>query len=182
MKKFMTILLAGVICSSALALASCGGDDKTNDTNTTGSTTPTTQGVVKDTQSTTGDDDKEPEDTRTPQEIFDAIKDNVPLEDDRIFLDFGARVTLTQENFNKLILEERMGVDTDTYELVLDQNAIEALKADENYGGLGFGQKMIAEIEGYIQNKKTGEKSESKMMIFTLHKSEEANEKLNPEG
>ena len=121
-------------------------------------------------------------DYKPTQEIIDTLYNNVTLKDGRIYLFFGARVTLTVENFNRLILEDQLGFEPGTYTFVMDDKVLEALKQDDAYGGIGFGQEWIAHITASIKNVKTGEESEPEELVFTFNKSEEADAALNPES
>ncbi len=113
------------------------------------------------------------------QQILDTIYDNVELRGGRIYLSFGARGTLTVENFNKLILERQLGLPQGEFTFVMDESQLHALKHNNAYGGIGFDQDWVATLCVRIKDNETGEISDSELLFFTLHKSREAEREFN---
>jgi len=108
------------------------------------------------------------------QEILDDIYNKVMLKDGRIYLTFGSRNTLTVKNFNKLILEEQLGLEKGRYTFLIDDSLISALRHNNAFGGIGFGQEWISKLTVRIADSVTGECSETAELIFTLLKSRDA--------
>lgn len=113
------------------------------------------------------------------QQILDTIYDNVELRGGRIYLSFGARGTLTVENFNTLILERQLGLSTDRFTFVMDDSQLHALKHNNAYGGIGFDQDWVATLCVQLKDNETGEISEPELLFFSLHKSREAEREFN---
>jgi len=116
------------------------------------------------------------------QQILDSIYDNVTLKDGRIYLIFGARGTLTVEGFNKLILEEQLGLTDGRFTFVIDPNILTVLRQNNAYGGIGYGQEWVSSIRVSIKDNETGEISTPTDLVFTFRKSSEGDEKLNPKA
>ena len=110
--------------------------------------------------------------------MADCLHDNAVLTDGRIHLFFGSRVTLTVENFNKLLLEDKLGLSSDDYTFVIDNNILDALKHNDAYGGIGFGQEWMTSITASLKDVITGEISSPIELMVTLHKSSDAEEML----
>lgn len=177
LKQIISLLTALCLAAATVAmLTSCNNDnpsDQTSQPTTTGDQNHTTDASAVTTEDV----------IYTPvQEIMDTLYDNVALKDGRIYLFFGARVTLTVENFNRLIFEDQLGFEPGLYTFVIDDNVLDALKQDDAYGGIGFGQEWIAHITASVKNTKTGEESEPEELVFTFNKSEEADAVLNPDS
>ena len=113
------------------------------------------------------------------QQILDSIYDNVELKDGRIYLSFGSRSTLTVENFNKLILQDQLGLNDGRFTFVIDPVILNALKHNNAYGGIGFGQEWIASVNVRIKDNHTGEVSAPADLIITFLKSIEVDSALN---
>ncbi len=99
-----------------------------------------------------------------------------------IYLELGARGTLTVENLNMLILEEQLGMDTEEYSIVVDENILLALRHNDAYGGIGYDQEWSGKIPIALKNLKTDECSAVHELWFILHKTRDANEELSKES
>lgn len=113
------------------------------------------------------------------QQILDGIYDNVELKDGRIYLSFGTRTTLTVDNFNRLILEDQLGLAKGRFTFVIDSTILSALRHNNAYGGIGFDQEWITTLNVCIKDNVTGEISAPAELIMTLCKSEDADNLLN---
>ncbi|MBR3422996.1 MAG: CotH kinase family protein [Clostridia bacterium] len=98
------------------------------------------------------------------------------LEDTRIFVTLGARVTMTPENLSKVVLGEYLGIDTERYQFFVNERELESVR--NSYGGLGGGQKMIGVLHLGIRDLETGEESTSEEVIFTFKKDLKLNGKF----
>ncbi|MGN1103121.1 MAG: hypothetical protein ACI4RG_13065 [Huintestinicola sp.] len=112
------------------------------------------------------------------QQILDDIYNNVTLKNGSIFLTFGARNTLTAENFTKLIIEDQLKLTAGRYSFIIDPNILSVLRHNTAYGGIGYGQEWVAAINVCIKDNVTGEVSSPAELVFTLFKSEEGDEYL----
>ena len=90
------------------------------------------------------------------------------LEDGRIFVTLGARVTMTPEILSKIVLGNYMGVDTERYQMFFDED--ELARVRETYGGGGNGAKMIGVLKVGIRDVTNGEESTCENVIFTFRK------------
>lgn len=98
------------------------------------------------------------------------------LEDTRIFVTLGARITMTPENISKVVLGEYLGIDTGRYQMFFDEDELEGVR--NSYGGLGSGQKMIGVLSVGIRDVVTGEESTCERVIFTFMKDLKLNGKF----
>ncbi len=83
---------------------------------------------------------------------------------------------MTVENMNRIILDEYMGIDTNRYILVFDEDQFN--RAKDMYGGMGSGQQIIFEFDMKLRDIETGEESETATIIFTFTKDLSLNEKF----
>ena len=160
MKTVLIASIVAVICSiTVMLLIACVADNGVPETEYTDSR------VTEDTESQT---------YSNAQYILDVLYDKVELKDGRIYLAFGARDTLTVENFNKLILEDQLGCAKGRFSFVIDRSLLTALRGDNAYGGIGFDQEWITTLKVQIMDTTNAVVSEPKELILTLFKSKEA--------
>lgn len=172
MKTVLFAAMCSVICVGAtLALVSCNALAKDTDADNLGSGVQTTDIVKSTTVATT-------ENTCQAQQILDGIYDNAEMRNGRMYLIFGARGTLTVENFNKLVLEQQLGLSDGRFTFVMDDNQLCALRHTSAYGGVGFGQDWLATLWVQIKDNETGEISDRAQLFLTLHKSYDADIEL----
>lgn len=101
------------------------------------------------------------------------------LEDTRIFVTLGGRVTMTPENMSRVVLGEYMGIDTTRYQMFFDEEEFTSFR-DSTYGysGLGNGGKLIGVLHVGIRDVVTGEESTFEKVIFTFKKDLSLNAKF----
>ncbi len=174
MKNILLLLILGIVlCVAIMILVSCGmlSDLKTGDTEiiefesgSHGSSLTSDDFLIN---------------VNDSQNFLKQIYDNVHLKDGKIHLSFGATRTLTVRNFNRLILEEQLGCTSEEFTFVIDENLIDALKHNDAYGGIAFGQEWVAKLDARIKNVSTGEISDEFSLWITLHKSYAADRRLS---
>ncbi|MBR7032686.1 MAG: CotH kinase family protein [Clostridia bacterium] len=96
---------------------------------------------------------------RIVQIYMDILFQSCEVKDNRIILRLGGVNTLTVKSINKLILEEKMGVDTTRYALVIDEDQLN--DGRKMFGGLGHLQSMIWRLTFAVMDLETGETSTS---------------------
>ena len=104
--------------------------------------------------------------------MYDMCEEHI--EDGRIRVYLGGKVTFTPENFSKVVLGEYMGLDTTKYQLVFDEEEFEGYKYD--YGREGDGSGVCEKFTVRLCNVETGETSAVDRIIFNVTK----NLSLNP--
>ena len=185
MKPLLIAAFTALVCSiCVLLLVSCfaKGSDDVNETPSE-SNAGGTESIdsVESTDSVESIDSTTFTESTAPcsaQQILDDIYNNVTLKNGSIFLKFGARNTLTAENFTKLIIEDQLKLTAGRYSFIIDPNILSVLRHNTAYGGIGYGQEWVAAINVCIKDNVTGEVSSPAELVFTLFKSEEGDEYL----
>lgn len=185
MKPLFIAALTALVCSiCVLLLVSCfaKGSDDVNETPSE-SNAGGTESIdsVESTDSVESIDSTTFTESTAPcsaQQILDDIYNNVTLKNGSIFLKFGARNTLTAENFTKLIIEDQLKLTAGRYSFIIDPNILSVLRHNTAYGGIGYDQEWVAAINVCIKDNVTGEVSSPAELVFTLFKSEEGDEYL----
>lgn len=179
MRPLFIAAFTALVCSiCVLLLVSCfaKGSDDVNETPSESNSEDTKSiDSVESTDSTTVTESAAP---CSAQQILDDIYNNVTLKNGSIFLKFGARNTLTAENFTKLIIEDQLKLTAGRYSFIIDPNILSVLRHNTAYGGIGYGQEWVAAINVCIKDNVTGEVSSPAELVFTLFKSEEGDEYL----
>ena len=191
MKPLFIAAFTALVCSiCVLLLVSCyakGSEDVNGTPSESNAGGTESIDSVESTDSVEGIDSGESTDSTTvtesdgacsAQQILDDIYNNVTLKNGSIFLTFGARNTLTSENFTKLILEDQLRLTAGRYSFIIDPNILSVLRHNTAYGGIGYGQEWVAAINVCIKDNVTGEVSSPTELVFTLFKSEEGDEYL----
>ena len=185
MKPLFIAAFTALVCSiCVLLLVSCyaKGSDDVNETPSE-SNAGGTESIdsVESTDSVESIDSTTFTESTAPcsaQQILDDIYNNVTLKNGSIFLKFGARNTLTAENFTKLIIEDQLKLTAGRYSFIIDPNILSVLRHNTAYGGIGYDQEWVAAINVCIKDNVTGEVSSPAELVFTLFKSEEGDEYL----
>ena len=185
MKPLFIAALTALVCSiCVLLLVSCfaKGSDDVNETPSESNAVGTESiDSVESTDSVESIDSTTFTESTAPcsaQQILDDIYNNVTLKNGSIFLKFGARNTLTAENFTKLIIEDQLKLTAGRYSFIIDPNILSVLRHNTAYGGIGYDQEWVAAINVCIKDNVTGEVSSPAELVFTLFKSEEGDEYL----
>ena len=185
MKPLFIAAFTALVCSiCVLLLVSCfaKGSDDVNETPSESNAVGTESiDSVESTDSVESIDSTTFTESTAPcsaQQILDDIYNNVTLKNGSIFLKFGARNTLTAENFTKLIIEDQLKLTAGRYSFIIDPNILSVLRHNTAYGGIGYGQEWVAAINVCIKDNVTGEVSSPAELVFTLFKSEEGDEYL----
>lgn len=161
-----------LLAISAVLVSSC-----TSSTHNSGSQTNDTPATAESKETV-----KSVEEVNSAQSVLDSVYENLAIYNNRIYLNLGARVTLTTENFNRRLLEEQLGLPSGEYTFVIDEDVLALLRRNDAYGGIAFGQSWISNIEVRIRNLETGEESSSMAFLFEMHKSELSDAELNPDS
>ncbi len=176
MKTVLFAALCSVLCVGAtLTLASCSALAKEA---VPTESTPSSADSASFSNTSVGVSTASEANNCRAQQILDSIYENVEMRNGRIYLTFGARNTLTVENFNKLILVRQLGLPEGRFTFVMDNAQLCALKHNSAYGGIGFDQDWVATISMRILDNETGEISDAEALCMTLHKSREADAEL----
>ncbi len=162
MKKCAALIFAVLLSVTVLLLSSCS-DGKPEDT-------AETREAASAASISAPESSPMSESVREMNAIFDSFPEKLTLKDGRVYLYFGARVTLNVTNFNKLILEDQLGIEEGRYSFRIDKNVLDAMKQDDTYGGIGYGQEWIAVIPMVLEDLKTGERTDVREIVFTFHK------------
>ncbi|MBQ6677035.1 MAG: CotH kinase family protein [Clostridia bacterium] len=105
---------------------------------------------------------------RLVQIYMDILFQSCIIKDNRIILYLGGAHTLTVKSINKLILEERMGVDTSRYTLVIDEDQLN--EGRKEFSGLGHRQALIWRLTFAVMDLETGETSTSREYEVVFNK------------
>lgn len=115
---------------------------------------------------------------RQVQIYMDILFQSCEVKDNRIQLRLGGKATLTVRSLNKLILEERMGVDTSRYTLVIvDEEQFNEGK--DYFGLLGDRQALIWRLTLVVSDLETGETSTSREYEVVFIKNLSLNDKFD---
>lgn len=86
-----------------------------------------------------------------------------------IYVIFGSSTWMTSENIGSVILPQ-LGLDTETYEIIVSDEDINRILIDEGYKDLNYEQSIRTHFTVAIRNKLTGEVTEGKDCKFFIDK------------
>lgn len=107
--------------------------------------------------------------------VFDNILNLTATDGDEIKLNFGSPDTVTEENFNKLILRNQLALNSEKYRLVMDESELDTLRTKSGYSNMATGSRFHTTLTISIENVRTKERTESKKIKFVLQKKENFN-------